>query len=92
MVFLDKYITYISDLSYTDFLKKKQKGEESQKLELEAALKNSVEELETKKNEISLLQKQVIEFEQKLQQADEKISVKVTIQISDIFVKLIYTC
>lgn len=74
------------------FLKKKQKGEESQKLELEAALKNSVEELETKKNEISLLQKQVIEFEQKLQQADEKISVKVTIQISDIFVKLIYTC
>jgi len=61
-------------------------------LELEASLKNSLEELETNKSEISLLQKQVIDFEQKLQQADEKISVKVTIQISDIFVKPIYTC
>jgi predicted nucleic acid-binding Zn-ribbon protein len=48
-------------------------------LELEAALKNSLEELETKKKEISLLQKQVIEFEQKLQQGGEKISLKVII-------------
>lgn len=54
-----------------------QKGAESQKLELEAALKKSQEELETKKNEISLLQKQVLDFEQKLQQASEKVSVKV---------------
>jgi predicted nucleic acid-binding Zn-ribbon protein len=58
---------------------KKQKGAESQKLELEAALKNSLEELETKKKEISLLQKQVIEFEQKLQQGVNKISIKVII-------------
>jgi predicted nucleic acid-binding Zn-ribbon protein len=58
---------------------KKQKGAESKKLELEAALKNSLEELETKKKEISLLQKQVIEFEQKLQQGGEKISLKVII-------------
>lgn len=50
-------------------------------MELEAALKKSLEEHETKKNEISLLQKQVLDFEQKLQQGGEKISVKV-----------IYTC
>lgn len=56
---------------------KKQEGAESQKLELEAALKNSLEELETKKNDISLLQKQVTDLEQKLQVAGDKSSVKV---------------
>ena len=56
---------------------KKQEGAESQKLELEAALKNSLEELETKKNDISLLQKQVTDLEQKLRVAGDKSSVKV---------------
>lgn len=46
-------------------------------MELEATLKNSLEELETKNKEISLLQKQVIDLEQKLQHAGDKISVKV---------------
>lgn len=46
-------------------------------MELEAALKNSLEELETKKNDISLLQKQVTDLEQKLQVAGDKSSVKV---------------
>jgi len=46
-------------------------------LELETALKNSVEELEIKKKDISLLQKQVADLEQKLQLANDKSSVKV---------------
>lgn len=56
-----------------------QKGAESQKLEIEASLKNSLEELETKKKEISLLQKQVTDLDHKLQVSGEKISVKVII-------------
>ena len=46
-------------------------------MELEAALRSSHEELESKKKEISLLQKQVTELEQKLQVAGDKLSVKV---------------
>lgn len=46
-------------------------------MELEIALKNSVEELEIKKKDISLLQKQVADLEQKLQLASDKSSVKV---------------
>ncbi|XP_027911837.1 putative leucine-rich repeat-containing protein DDB_G0290503 [Vigna unguiculata] len=53
-----------------------QKGAESQKLELETALKNSVEEHESKKKDISLLQKQVADLEQKLQLASDKSPVK----------------
>jgi len=58
-------------------------------LELEASLKNSLKELEIKKNEISLPQKEAIDFEQKLQQVGEKNSVKGIIQIMDVFVNLI---
>jgi len=46
-------------------------------LELETALKNSVEEHESKKKDISLLQKQVADLEQKLQLASDKSPVKV---------------
>lgn len=46
-------------------------------MELETALKNSVEELEIKKKDISLLQKQVADLEQKLQLASDKSPVKV---------------
>lgn len=48
-------------------------------MELEATLKNSLEELETKKKEISLLQKELTDLQQKLQVAGEKLSVKVII-------------
>ena len=58
-------------------------------MELEASLKNSLKELEIKKNEISLPQKEAIDFEQKLQQVGEKNSVKGIIQIMDVFVNLI---
>lgn len=55
-----------------------QKEEGSQKeSEREAALKNSHEQLEAKTKEISLLQKQKEELEQKLQQAGIKSSEKV---------------
>ncbi|XP_019454298.1 PREDICTED: myosin-9-like [Lupinus angustifolius] len=57
-----------------------QVGTESQKLELEATLKNSVAELETKNKEVSLLQKQVVDLEQKLQQVGDEIS---SVQVDD---------
>lgn len=57
-----------------------QKEKDSQKeLEREAALKHSLEELEAKKKEILLLDKQVTELEQKLQLADAKLSQKVSL-------------
>ena len=55
-----------------------QKETGSQKdLERETALKCSIEELEAKNKEMSLLQKQIVELEQKLQLAGAKVSDKV---------------
>ena len=57
-------------------MSKKQKEADSQKeLEREAALKHSLEELEAKKKEALLLEKQVKELDDKLQLAEAKVKV-----------------
>lgn len=59
-----------------------QKEADSQKdLEREASLKHSLEELEAKNKEITLLEKQVKDLEQKLQLADAKLTERVCLYL-----------
>lgn len=62
-----------------DFPNNQEEKDSQKELEREAALKHSLEELEAKKKEILLLDKQVTELEQKLQLADAKLSQKVSL-------------